>query len=225
MGYVELNRMKRPIFFPILALVIAFDSNGMLAATREQILCNSTHIVVGEITTNNIECENKSGYTQCNALLTAKINRVIATAKSSRGYPNGVGIKDVGVEPGNTLDLRWWYPNGFYLNSIIENPSAKTVSRALKRESLIFSIDSGYGLWLGTLPINKESEHPEAVLRVNRPFYTSIWGMEKLEWVTKAIQTNSFCSEFELHDENRQNTAPEKGHSAGRQTAHPKPAR
>lgn len=54
--------------------------------TREQILCNSTHIVVGEIIETDIKCHMSQwgGRQECKMLLAAKIAKVIATARSIR---------------------------------------------------------------------------------------------------------------------------------------------
>jgi hypothetical protein len=190
-----------------LLTAIPLQAVGISPATREQILCNSTHIVVGEIVETDIKCQKsqRGESTECSMLLATKITKVVATAKSIRDYPEGVGVKDAGVEPGLTLDLRSWYPNGYQFVGSIGKPNPESISKELKGRSFILSISSGFGLWLGNIPLKKEAaaNYSGVVERFNRPYYSELWDLQNLQWVTKAIAESAFCSKFELGSENR----------------------
>jgi hypothetical protein len=186
--------------------VIPLQASGMLAATREQILCNSTHLVVGEIIETDIKCQmSRPGRTECKMLLATKIAKVIATARSIRGYPEGVGVKDAGIEVGLTVDLRSWYPNGYKLVSPVGEPTSESLSKELKGRSFILSISSGFGPWRGGLPLKKEAaaDYSGVVERFDSPYYSNLWDLQDIQWATKAIAESAFCSIFELNNENR----------------------
>ena len=199
--------MTRHWFLLVVLAGIPLPAISSNFATGEQILCNSTHIALGEIIEADIKCHLSQwgGHKECNMLLTVKIAKVIATARSIEGYPDGIGVKDAGVESGLTLDLKSWYPNGYRLASPIHDPSPESISKDLKGRSLILSISSGFGLWLDGLPMKKEAatKYSGLVERFNRPYYSTLWDLQNLQWVAKAIAESRFCSNFDLSNENR----------------------
>ena len=138
-------------------------------------------------------------------LFSVKIAKAIATARKIRDNPDGVGIKDAGVEPGVTMELKSWYPNGYRLEIPLADPSPEAISKELKGRSFILSINSGFGLWLGGLPLKREAatQYSGVVERFDRPYYSTIWDLQKISWVTQAISKSASCSNFELSNENR----------------------
>ena len=164
------------------ALLVPASSNAIAPATREQIFCNDSHVVVAEIKslkTSAEACFNQpTMYCQCSLKMVVEVKAVLGLKNSVSRYP-----EDVGISIGKEVHLN---SRTFQFPPAVLTPrSCSDIEANLLGKESVVSVLTHYGPWSdGTTHVDRP------------PYWATIWPAEERAWIDKrlAVSNGVNCS-------------------------------
>ena len=172
--------MKIPLpLVTVVASLCPLVAAATVSATKEQILCNSSHIVLAVVQRAELEPEacfdQPSVNCMCRGELTVRVTALVGIKRSVSTYP-----EDVGIYPGKEVRLVWQQVLQQQLRTFISPRSCDSIRQQVLGHEYLFSVGTYYGQWAdGTMHVSKP------------PYPTSMWQLDDAAWVNKLLATET----------------------------------